>query len=289
MAELGTLEAMAVQGALKAMLELRALGTMAELGALGTMADMGALGTMAELGALKAMADGLWGPWPRPPRPGPYSRNPNTPKKNFPGEVRGYQEPSRARQPGQDTMTGSPPGPDRQDIPQRQESPPGPDRQDRTSHRNQKPSWASSEAEASSGHDQESGALTGSLSDRLHFSNKGAGRLEWPPWPQHEEPPAPDESPWTRQDMTWWFKCSCGHNKTDTRHSWPWHVDLIHGARDSGDQRAWINADPVGLSQRQSGGLESAAIWRAWVSGNPAGFETVWKCLFSLLKKGVSQ
>ncbi len=46
---------------------------------------------------------------------------------------------------------------------------------DRTSHRNQKPSWASSEAEASSGHDQESGALTGSLSDRLHFSNKGAG------------------------------------------------------------------------------------------------------------------
>ncbi len=46
---------------------------------------------------------------------------------------------------------------------------------DKTSHRNQKPTWASSEAEASSGHDQESGALTGSLSDRLHFSNKGAG------------------------------------------------------------------------------------------------------------------
>ncbi len=72
--------------------------------------------------------------------------------------------------------------------------------------------------------------------------------------------------------MTWWFKCSCGHNKTDTRHSWPWHVDLIHGARDSGDQRAWINADPVGLSQRQSGGLESAAIWRAWVSGDPVAW-----------------
>ncbi len=70
------------------------------------------------------------------------------------------------------------------------------------------------------------------------------------------------------------LKCSCGHNKTDTRHSWPWHVDLIHGARDSGGQRAWINADPVGLSQRQSGGLESAAIRRAWVSGNTAGFRT---------------
>ncbi len=62
------------------------------------------------------------------------------------------------------------------------------------------------------------------------------------------------------------LKCSCGHNKTDTRHSWPWHVDLIHGARDSGGQRAWINAVPVGLSQRQSGGL--------WDRGGPAGIES---------------
>ncbi len=75
MAELGTLEAMAVQGALKAMVEL---------GALGTMVELGALGTMAELGALEAMADGLRGPRPRPPRPGPYSRNPTTPPKKFP-------------------------------------------------------------------------------------------------------------------------------------------------------------------------------------------------------------
>ncbi len=52
MAELGTLEAMAVQGALKAMVEL---------GALEAMAELGALGTMAELGALEAMADGLRG------------------------------------------------------------------------------------------------------------------------------------------------------------------------------------------------------------------------------------
>ncbi len=70
MAELGTLEAMAVQGALEAIVEL---------GALEAMAELGALGTMAELGALEAMADGLWGPWPRTPRPGPYSRNPTTP------------------------------------------------------------------------------------------------------------------------------------------------------------------------------------------------------------------
>ncbi len=49
----------------------------------------------------------LW-PWPRSPRPGPYSRNPFTPQKNFPGEVRGYKEPSGAKQTGQ--YMDSPPG-----------------------------------------------------------------------------------------------------------------------------------------------------------------------------------
>ncbi len=102
----------------------------------------------------------LW-PWPRSPRPGPYSRNPFYPPQNFPGEVRGYQEPSGARHTEQ--------------YKTRQERPPGPDRQDRTAHRNQKPSWAGLEAEASSGHDQESEAHTGSLSDRLHIRDKGAG------------------------------------------------------------------------------------------------------------------
>ncbi len=47
-------------------------------------------------------------------------------------------------------------------------------------------------------HDEESGALTGSLSNRLHFRDKGAGGWKWPPRPLQEEPPAPDESPWTR-------------------------------------------------------------------------------------------
>ncbi len=71
---------------------------MVELGALEAMAVQGAQEAMAELGALEAMADGLRGPWPRSPRPGPYSRNPfYPPQKNFPGEVRGYQEPSGAR------------------------------------------------------------------------------------------------------------------------------------------------------------------------------------------------
>ncbi len=49
----------------------------------------------------------LW-PWPRSPRPGPYSRNPFTPPKKFPGEVRGYKELSGAKQTGQ--YMDSPPG-----------------------------------------------------------------------------------------------------------------------------------------------------------------------------------
>ncbi len=97
----------------------------------------------------------------------------------------------------------------------------------------------------------------------LPFPRQGGRRLEWPPWPQQEEPPAPDESPRTRQG---YLKCSCGHNKTDTRHSWPWHVDLIHRTRDSGGQWAWVSANPVGLSQRRSGGH--------WVRGGPADIES---------------
>ncbi len=111
-------------------------------------------------GAGSSGGHGRWtsGSWPRSPRPGPYSWNSYyPPKKNFPGEVRGYQEPSGAKQTRQ--------------YKTRQERPPGPDRQDRTAHRNQKPSWAGLEAEASSGHDMTSGAL----SNRLHLHDKGAG------------------------------------------------------------------------------------------------------------------
>ncbi len=89
------------------------------------MAELGALEAMAVQGAQEAMAGGISWPWPLP---GHSSWNPSTPQKKFPGEVRGYQEPSGARQTGQ-YMT-------------RQDSPPGPDRQDKTSHRNRKPSWA---------------------------------------------------------------------------------------------------------------------------------------------------
>ncbi len=115
--------------------------------------------TMAVQGAQEAMAGGHSWPWPRP---GHSSRNPSTlPPQISLGKLGGIRSP-----PGLDTQNST-----RQD----RKGPPGPDRQDMTAHRNQKPSWAGLEAEASSGHDQESEAHTGSLSDRLHFSDKGAG------------------------------------------------------------------------------------------------------------------
>ncbi len=58
-------------------------------------------------------------------------------------------------------------------------------------------------------------------------------------------------------------------------------MDRIHEARDSGGRRALVSANPVGLSQRRSGGFESAAIWRAlsqrrasghWVRGGPVAW-----------------
>ncbi len=115
-------------------------------------------------GAQEAMAGGLSWPWPCPSasplQPEPFY----PPKKKFPGEVRGYKEPSGARQTGQDrnrTGTGQPSRAKqtRTGQPTGTGSPPG----------------LSSEAEASSGHDMTSGALTGSFSNRFHFHDKGAG------------------------------------------------------------------------------------------------------------------
>ncbi len=61
------------------------------------MAELGAQEAMAELAALEAMADGLRGLGLGPLGPTPTAGTPSTPQKNFPGEVRGYQEPSGAR------------------------------------------------------------------------------------------------------------------------------------------------------------------------------------------------
>ncbi len=115
--------------------------------------------------------------------------------------MRGYQEPSGARH--RQTVPDSPPGLNIQEQ-DRTGQPSGAKQtgtgQDRTAHRNQKPFWAGLEAEASSGHDQESEALTGSLSDRPPYQRQGGQAAKWPPWPLNKEPPSPDESPWTRQD-----------------------------------------------------------------------------------------
>ncbi len=94
MAELGAQEAMAVQGAQEAMAELGALETMVELGPGGHGRARGSGGHGRSSS----------GPWPQSPRPGPYSRNPITPQKNFHGAVRGYQEPSRAGHTEQDRI-----------------------------------------------------------------------------------------------------------------------------------------------------------------------------------------
>ncbi len=101
----------------------------------------------------------LW-PWPRSPRPGPYNRNPFIPPKNFPGEVRGYQEPSGAKQTGQYKMTGKPSRArqDRTGQPTGTGSPPG------LAWKLRLPLGMT-----------ESGALTGSLSNRFHFGDRGAG------------------------------------------------------------------------------------------------------------------
>ncbi len=100
MAELGALEAMAVQGAPEAMVEL------------------GALEAMAELGAQEAMADGLRGLGLGPLGPAPKAGTYTTPPKKIPWGSEGVSEPSRAKQTGQ--------------YKTRQERPPRPDRQDRT-------------------------------------------------------------------------------------------------------------------------------------------------------------
>ncbi len=235
------------------------------------MAELGTLGTMAELGALEAMADGLRGPRPRPPRPGPYSRNPTTPPKISMGKWGGIRSPpglnrqdstkhDRTALQGQTDRTGHPTG---------TRSPPGLARRLRLllgMTRSQGPSQGPS-ATASTSATRGQAARMASMA-----TTRGAAC------------PRRVSMDKTRQGR---LKCSCGHNKTDTRHSWPWHVDLIHGARDSGGQRAWINAVPVGLSQRQSGGLESAAGFRTaagrralsqrragghWVRGDPVAW-----------------
>ncbi len=99
--------------------------------------------------------------------------------------------------------------------------------------------------------------------------SQGGRRLEWPPRPQQEEPPAPDEPPRTRQGyfkMFLWAQQD--KHGTPGRDVWTGSTGLGLAAI----RRAWVSGDAAGLSQRRSGGLESAAIRRAWVSGGPAAW-----------------
>ncbi len=78
-------------------------------------------------GAGSSGGHGRWSLGPlasTPLGPAPTAGTLLPPPPNFHGEVRGYQEPSRAKQTGQ--------------YKTRQDSPPGPDRQDRTSHNDRK-------------------------------------------------------------------------------------------------------------------------------------------------------
>ncbi len=89
----------------------------AELGAQEAMAELGAQEAMAVQGAQEALASV---PSARPLQPEPLLP---PPPPNFPGVVRGYQEPSGAKQTGQ-YKTGKPSGARQtgQDSPQEQEA-----------------------------------------------------------------------------------------------------------------------------------------------------------------------
>ncbi len=78
------------------------------------MAELGAQEAMAVQGAQEAMAGGPCGRGLGPLGPAPTAGTLlPPPKKKFPGEVRGYQEPSGARH--RQTGHDSPPGLNRQD------------------------------------------------------------------------------------------------------------------------------------------------------------------------------
>ncbi len=139
------------------------------------------------------------------------------PPKNFHGEVRGYQEPSRAKQTGQN-MTGQPSRArqtghddrkalqgqtDKTGHPTGTRSPPGLARRLRLllgMTRSQGPSQGPS-ATASTSATRGQAARMASMA-----TTRGAAC------------PRRVSMDKTRQGR---LKCSCGHNKTDTRHSWP--------------------------------------------------------------------
>ncbi len=210
MAELGALEAMAVQGAQEA------------------MAVQGAQEAMVVQGAQEAMVDGL-------------SSTPAgtllPPKNNFPGEVRGYQEPSGARQTGQYmTRQENPPGPDKQDIPQEPE------------------------------------ALLGWLGS---WGFLWAWRGVRGPYRVPQQPlPYQRQGGWnglrghkTRSRLP--QTSLQGQDRQDLIKMFLWAQQDKHG---SPGRDVWTGSTGLGLAA--AGGHESVAIRRAWVSGGPVGIES---------------
>ncbi len=176
MAKLGALEAMAELGAPKAMAGARSSGGHGGAGSSGGHGGAGSSVVFHGRGLV--------------PRPGHSSRNPSTPpKKNSLGKLGGIR---------------SPLGLDRQDSTwtgQGQDSPPGLNRQEQD---------IPQEQEALLGELGSWGFLWAWRGVRgphrvpqqpLPLLRPRGRRLEWPPRPQQEETPAPDESPWTRQDL----------------------------------------------------------------------------------------
>ncbi len=139
-----------------------------------------------------------------PSCPGPYSRNPFTPpKKKFPGEVRGYQ-PSGAKQTGQYKTTGKPSRARQtgQDSPQEQEALLGCFRKLRL------PLGMTSQGPSQGPSATASTSTTWGQAARMASMAKARGAAC----------PRRVSVDKTRQSS---LKCSCGHNKTDIRHSWP--------------------------------------------------------------------
>ncbi len=130
-----------------------------------------------------------------------------------------------------------------------QENPPGPDKQGRTSHRNQKPSWAGLEAEDPLGHDMTSGALTGSLSNRFHIYDRGTGG--WNGLRGHKKRAA----------------CPRRVSTDKTRQGFKMFLWAQQDKHGTPGRDVWTGS--TGLGSAAAGGHESAAIRRAWGSGNP--------------------
>ncbi len=100
------------------------------------------------------------------------------------------------------------------------------------------------------------GPSQGSLSYRFHFHDREAGG--WNGLRGHNKRSRLPQTSLRGQDRQDKLKCSCGHNKTYTRHSWPEHVDWIHGA--------WVSGWPAGLSHRRPAAWSPANGGPGWAA-----------------------